>query len=257
MKRRNTPGGWLIGAAALIGISLASPTASAPAAPLAFSDSIARPSESVTSRDIEASNAEVAAAYGALMAMWTAHFDQLGARFENPALVRYRGTARTGCGVMPRDNAVYCPQTNAIYFDEVFVAGIAKRIGRHLGTDGDMAAVGVIAHEVGHAVAIQLGYESRITYANEATADCLAGAFARAAKADGSLEEGDLDEAYLGMAMAGDAEPELTGDRRVDTHILQRAALMGHGTREQRMENFRSGLDRGPPGCLPAFSDRV
>ena len=136
---------------------------------------------------------------------------------------------------MPQDNAVYCPQNNTIYFDEVFVAGVAKQIGRELGTDGDMAAVGVIAHEVGHAVAIQLGYASRYTYANEATADCLAGAFARAARADGSLEKGDLEEAYLGMAMAGDAEPELTGDRRMDTRILQRAALMGHGTRDQRI----------------------
>ena len=59
------------------------------------------------------------------------------------------------------------------------------------------------------------------------------------------------------MAMAGDAEPELTGNDRVDARIVQRAALMGHGTREQRMKNFRSGLDGGPQGCLPAFSDRV
>ena len=69
---------------------------------------------------------------------------------------------------------------------------------------------------------------------------------ARASKADGSLEDGDLEEAYLGMAMAGDAEPELTGNRRIDSRIQQRAALMGHGTREQRMENFERGLDRGP-----------
>ena len=255
MKRLNIRRA-LFAAAALIGISMASPTASAAAAPRAFADSIKRPSESVTAQEIEASNAKVASAYGALMAMWTAHFDTLGARFENPALLRYRGTVRSGCGVMPKDNAVYCPQTNAIYFDEIFVAGVAKQIGRQLGTDGDMAAIGVIAHEVGHAVAIQLGYASRFTYSNEAAADCLAGAFARSARSDGSLEKGDLEEAYLGMAMAGDAEPELTGDRRMDTRILQRAALMGHGTRDQRMENFRSGLDRGPQGCLPAFSDR-
>jgi predicted metalloprotease len=211
----------------------------------------------VTSRDIEASNAEVASAYGALMSMWTSHFEQLGTRFEQPDLVRYRGTVRTDCGVMPRNNAMYCPGTNTIFFDEVFVAGVAKQIGRQLGTDGDMGAVGVIAHEVGHAVAIQLGYESRFTYTNEATADCLAGAFARSAREDGSLEKGDLEEAYLGMAMAGDAEPELTGNRRVDARIIQRAALMGHGTREQRMENFRSGLDKGPEGCLPAFAERT
>ena len=245
----------LIVAAAMLGASAASPPMSADS--LAYRSDLDGPSVGLTNREIEASNAEVVAAYGALMAMWTAHFDALGARFEPPSLIRYRGTVRTGCGIMPKDNAVYCPQTNGIYFDEVFVAAVGKHIGRQLGTDGDMAAVGVIAHEVGHAVAIQLGHASRYTYVNEATADCLAGAFARAAKADGSLEKGDLEEAYLGMAMAGDAEPELTGDRRIDGRILQRAALMGHGTREQRMENFERGLDRGAPGCLPAFAERT
>jgi predicted metalloprotease len=244
----------LFAVVALIGVSLAPPAGSAAVAAAAYSDSIALPDGPVTSADIAAANAKVAAAYHALMTMWTARFGQLGAQFEEPSLLRYRGTVRTGCGIVPQDNALYCPTANAIFFDEVFVARIAKQIGRQLGTDGDMAAVGVIAHEVGHAVAIQLGYESRFTYDNEAAADCLAGAFARSARADGSLEKGDLDEAYLGMAMAGDAEPELTGDRRTDRRILQRAALMGHGTREQRMENFQTGLDRGPEGCLPAFS---
>jgi predicted metalloprotease len=226
------------------------------AAPHAYRDDPTRPVVTVTAREIAASNAEVVAAYGALMSMWTAHFEQVGARFEQPSLIRYRGTARTSCGVMPQNNAVYCPQNNGIYFDEAFVAAVGKQIGRQLGTDGDMATVGVIAHEVGHAVAIQLGYTSRFTYVNEATADCLAGAFARASQADGTLEDGDLEEAYLGMAMAGDAEPELTGDRRSDSRI-QRAALMGHGTREQRMGNFERGLDRGPQGCLPAFAERT
>jgi predicted metalloprotease len=240
--------------AAVAGLTMAMPADAAPVVPVvAFAPADDR-APVVTARDVEASNAEVAAAYGALVQMWTEHFDALGERFAPPALRRYRGTVRTNCGVMPQNNAVYCPQANTIYFDEVFVAGVAKHIGRELGTDGDMAAVGVIAHEVGHAVAIQLGFASRFTYANEATADCLAGAFARSARADGSLEEGDLEEAYLGMAMAGDAEPELTGDERVDSRIRRRATLMGHGTREQRMQNFRSGLDNGPQGCLPAFT---
>jgi predicted metalloprotease len=243
--------------AALAGLSMTTSAAAAPVAPAAAFAAADDRAPVVTAREIEASNAEVAAAYGALIQMWTEHFDALGERFAAPTLRRYRGSVRTNCGVMPQNNAVYCPQANTIYFDEVFVAGVAKHIGRELGTDGDMAAVGVIAHEVGHAVAIQLGYASRFTYANEATADCLAGAFARSARADGSLEEGDLEEAYLGMAMAGDAEPRLTGDERVDSRILRRAALMGHGTREQRMQNFRSGLDKGPQGCLPAFAPQT
>ena len=204
----------------------------------------------VTERDVTASNEKVALAYAALVTMWRTEFRQAGQRFAVPDLARYRGAIRTGCGIMRGDNAAYCPDDNAIYFDEVFVAAQAKRAARALGTDGDMAAVGVIAHEMGHAVAMQLGYVSPYNYENEATADCLAGAFAQQAARDGSLEKGDAEEAFYAMSTAGDPTPMLTGNRRVDRVILTRAALMGHGTREQRMHNFGAGLEDGPAACF-------
>jgi precorrin-4 methylase len=55
------------------------------------------------------------------------------------------------------------------------------------------------------------------------------------------------------MAAAADPTPELTGNRRVDRVILTRAARMAHGTKEQRMENFRSGLDGGAGACFEAL----
>lgn len=207
----------------------------------------------VTSRDISASNQKVRMAHAALADMWTRHFAQIGDRFAVPGLARYRGAARSACGIMRQNNAGYCPADNVIYFDEVFVAAQAKAAGSQLGTDGDMAAVGIIAHEMGHAVALQLGYRSRSTYVMEATADCLAGAFADEADRDGSLEPGDIDEAFFGMAAAGDPTPELTGDARVDRRILRVASTMGHGTREQRTANFKRGLDGGAGACLDDF----
>ncbi|MEO8194881.1 MAG: neutral zinc metallopeptidase [Gemmatimonadales bacterium] len=207
----------------------------------------------ITSRDVAASNEKVRMAHAALTAMWTSHFREVGARFAVPGLVRYRGGAASACGFMYRNNAGYCPGDNTIYFDEIFVAAQAKAAARQLGTDGDMAVVGIIAHEMGHAVALQLGYRSRTTYANEATADCLAGAFAEQAKRDGSLERGDIEEAFFGMASAGDPTPELTGDSRLDQTILRNASRMGHGTREQRTENFRQGLEGGAGACLDEF----
>ena len=69
---------------------------------------------------------------------------------------------------------------------------------------------------MGHAVAMQLGYESPVAYENEAAADCLAGAFAKHADKSGSLEKGDVEEAFFGMAAAADPTPELTGNRRID-----------------------------------------
>lgn len=208
---------------------------------------------SVTAADVEASNQKVAMAYGSLVQMWGDAFAAVGARFERPDIVRYRSAVRTPCGVMRSGNAGYCVGDNTIYYDDVFVAGQAKAAARQLGTDGDMAAVGVIAHEMGHAVAMQLGHMWRDSYRNEAVADCLAGAFAKEAGRKGELETGDVDEAYYGMASAGDPTPQLTGDNRVDRAILVRAARMGHGTDEQRVGNFRAGLDRGAGACLAEF----
>lgn len=207
----------------------------------------------VTLRDVRASNQKVAMAHAALREMWSGHFRELGSRFAVPRLIRYQGGAMSACGLMRPNNAGYCPADNTIYFDEVFVAAQAKNAAREIGTDGDMAAVGIVAHEMGHAVAIQLGYASRYTYQNESVADCLAGAFALRAERDGSLEDGDLEEAFFGMAAAADPTPRLTGNERTDRRIRRAAALMGHGTREQRTSNFSRGYEGGPGACLDDF----
>jgi predicted metalloprotease len=207
----------------------------------------------VTRQEVDASNAKVQLAYNALVQMWGADFQQIGDRFVAPQLARYRSPIRTPCGVMTPNNAGYCYADNTIYFDDVFVAAQEKAAGQALGTDGDMAGLGIIAHEMGHAVAMQLGHASRISYQNEATADCLAGAFTQHASKDGSLEKGDVEEAEYGMASAGDPTPELTGNRRVDQRILARLEMDSHGTREQRVQNFRTGLNGGAGACLADF----
>lgn len=204
----------------------------------------------VTARDVYASNTKVAAAYGALVTMWTNDFRQIGERFVAPRIARYTGAARTSCGTIRGNNAEYCYTSNTIFYDEVFVAGMVKSAAHALGTDGDMAGIGIIAHEMGHAVAMQLGHQSRSSYENEATADCLAGAFTLQAERDGSLEKGDVEEAFYGMSLSGDPTPEATGNPRVDAIIQARLSRQSHGTKEQRMDNFKAGLDSGPSGCL-------
>jgi predicted metalloprotease len=230
------------------------PAASAVAAPVNGPTPADAVSARVTAADVAASNEKARMAYGALVPMWEAHFESLGERFAAPRHARFNGPGvRTACGAVTANNAAYCPRTNTIYYDELFLAAMAKRAASQLGTDGDMAAVGVIAHEMGHAVAIQLGNMSRYTYENEKTADCLAGAFARQAEADGSLEDGDLDEALYGMAAAGDPTPQPTGNPRYDARVVRMVRLMGHGTREQRMANFKAGYDGGAGACLASF----
>ena len=232
---------------AVVGAAVPGPLLAAPAP-------LAAPAD-ITESDIAASNAKVNAAFGALVSMWGQRFADLGLRFAPPALLAYRGTTRTAGGVMSANNAAYCAALNAVYFDEAFLARLAGAASRQLGTDGDMAAIGVIAHEMGHAVVVQLGASSPIPYENEAAADCLAGAFTEESARDGSLEAGDLDEAFFGLAAAGDPTPELTGDRRIDSRILTRATLAGHGSREQRLANFRAGYSRGAGVCVDALRD--
>lgn len=207
----------------------------------------------VTANDVAASNQKVASAYGALVTMWSNDFQQIGEQFDAPRIARYRGRVMTSCGIIASNNAEYCPRNNTIFYDEVFVAGMAKSAAQTLHTDGDMTGIGIIAHEMGHAVAMQLGHQSRDSYENESTADCLAGAFAKQADKDGELEEGDIDEAFYGMSLAGDPVPEPTGNARYDALIQARLARQSHGTKDQRMQNFRVGLDGGAKACLDDF----
>lgn len=207
----------------------------------------------VTARDVQISNQKIQMAHAALITMWGGDFRAIGLRFAPPDLVPYLTGVRSACGIMRQSNALYCPRDNTIYFDEVFVASQAKSAANQLGTDGDMAAVGIVAHEMGHAVAMQLGHVFRNSYENEATADCLAGAFAEQSSKDGALEDGDIDEAFYAMSTAGDPVPEPTGDSRMDSWILARLARRAHGTREQRMDNFKRGLEGGAGACLPEF----
>jgi uncharacterized protein len=211
------------------------------------------PTIDVSEQEVDASNRKIWAVYDALVSMWTADFKQIGEKFAAPGVARYRMRIRTPCGYLMPENAEYCAANNTIYFDDVFVAGQVKEAGQALGTDGDMAGLGIIAHEMGHAVAMQLGHAYRQSYENEATADCLAGAFTLHAKGDGSLEQGDIEEAEFGLSTAGDPAPQLTGNERVDQRILARLERVGHGTREQRVQNFRTGLSGGAGACLEEF----
>jgi predicted metalloprotease len=244
--------GRRLAVAAMIASAVAGSSSVAFAAP---GDPVTEPSRPirVTASDVEASNQKIGGAYAALAQMWTSNFKQIGEEFATPRIVRYTRSGYTACGVIRSNNAQYCPNNNTIYYDEIFVAGMAKIAASSVGTDGDMAAVGIIAHEMGHAVAMQLGHASRSSYQNESTADCLAGAFTKQADKDGQIEPGDIDEAFFGMSMAGDPTPEPTGNPRMDARIQARLVSQGHGTKEQRMQNFRDGLDGGAKACLDEF----
>jgi uncharacterized protein len=242
----------------LVALAFTAATLGLPAAAVAAEPGTAPPAKGprieITQHDLDASNQKVKGVYAALVSMWTNQFQQIGERFVAPHIALYEGGARTACGIIGSNNAEYCPRSNTIYFDDIFVAGMEKTAANALGTDGDMAGLGIIAHEMGHAVAIQLGHESRNSYENESTADCLAGAFTKQSGKDGTLEKGDIEEAFYGMSLAGDPTPQPTGNRRVDAMIQARLEQQSHGTKDQRMQNFRTGLEGGPAACLDDFA---
>jgi hypothetical protein len=58
------------------------------------------------------------------------------------------------------------------------------------------------------------------------------------------------------MSLAGDPTPEPTGNARYDAIIQARLAKQSHGTRDQRVQNFRAGFGDGAGACLEDFRGR-
>lgn len=186
--------------------------------------------DDLTQQDVIAAAAKWDEAYPALDAFWRGSFAQHGIGYTTPRVVSMNANVvSTGCGVVERSGPFYCAKDHTIYYDPIFVAGEMKKVGGRLGTDGDMAAITIMAHEWGHAVQRLLGRLGRGKY-TELQADCLAGAFANYGLRAGHLQQGDVEEAEMGLAIAGDAH----GD---------------HGSPRERMNSFALGFQTGGGAC--------
>jgi predicted metalloprotease len=189
----------------------------------------------VTAGDVRDTVNKVNAAQRIFERSWAQIFN--GADYVGPRLVAYVNPIRTPCGAMYTDNAGYCPMSNTIYYDPVFLAHLTRTASDELGSDGDYAAVVALAHEWGHAVALQLGIEHRLPVLNEAVADCLAGAVTRQLDQDGYLDPGDLDEARFTFSILGDHPGVRMSDSRA------------HGDSQTRVTQFTRGFNEGLSAC--------
>lgn len=187
--------------------------------------------DNLTQDDLVAAATQWNEAYPALDAFWRDAFAQARLRYATPRiLVMTSDVVQTGCGTVRRHGPLYCPADHTIYFDPVFVAGEMKRVGERLGTDGDMAAITMLAHEWGHAVQRMIGVSNSNSRTNEMQADCMAGGFARYGLEKGYLEQGDVEEAQMALAIAG--------------------AVHGtHPNPQQRVNSFMLGFERGGGAC--------
>jgi predicted metalloprotease len=192
--------------------------------------------------------------------VWNPVFQQMNRRYQEPRLVLFSGAVQSACGMAQAAvGPFYCPGDQRVYIDLDFLA----QMQRQLGAPGDFAAAYVIAHEVGHHVQNQLGVLGRVQElrgrASEAEgnalqvrvelqADCLAGMWARRAQdARQILEDGDIDEGLNAAAAVGDDRLQRRARGQVQPDSFT------HGSSEQRVRWFRTGLQSGQLEACDTF----
>jgi predicted metalloprotease len=172
--------------------------------------------------------------------------------YVRPTLVVFSDQVATdGCGnATSGAGPFYCPADGRLYLDPTFY----QVMERNLKAPGDFAQAYVIAHEVGHHVQKLIGSsrlhiegesQNQTSVRVELQADCFAGVWGKAAKADLSITDEDLGEA-LGAAHAIGDDALGNGD----------AARYTHGTSAQRIRWFRRGFDGGDAGNCDTFAER-
>ena len=195
----------------------------------------------------------VAAILGETEDVWSALFSNMGQTYEPPRLVLFTGRVQSACGTA--SSAVgpfYCPGDRQIYIDLSFFQQMENR----LGGGGDFAEAYVIAHEVGHHIQTLTGVTARVNdvrrrggdlegdggllVRQELQADCYSGVWAHHAQQRHAwLEPGDIEEALNTAAAIGDDNLQRQSRGTVVPDSFT------HGTSEQRVRWFRTGLENG------------
>jgi predicted metalloprotease len=191
---------------------------------------------------------------------WRALFRGGGGTYEEPRLVLFTGAVESACGfAQAAMGPFYCPGDRKVYIDLGFYRDLRERMG----APGDFAQAYVIAHEVGHHVQNLLGITEKVhalrnrlsqTEYNQVSvrlelqADCFAGLWAHHAdRSRQILEKGDIDEALNAASMIGDDMLQ----RRSRGYVTPDSFT--HGTSEQRVRWFRTGLQSGSVGACDTF----
>jgi predicted metalloprotease len=197
-------------------------------------------------------------------AAWT---ELLPGQYEETRAVLFRDAIQSACGfAQSATGPFYCPGDRRVYLD----LGFFDELQRRFGAPGDFAQAYVLAHEVGHHVQTVLGIEGQVRQSQQARpqsanalsvrlelqADWFAGVWGHSATKPGQfmagrieLEQGDVEEG-LGAAAA-------IGDDRLQRMAGSRVApdQFTHGSSEERVRWFRSGLEAGNPRFCNTFDE--
>ncbi len=193
----------------------------------------------------------VAAVLGDTEDVWESVFKTMGARYEPPRLVLFRQATQSACGrASASAGPFYCSADRHLYLDSAFFNELSRRFG----APGDFAQAYVIAHEVGHHVQNLTGTMRKVDQQMQRTdargrndlsvrlelqADCYAGIWGHFAQRRNLLEAGDLEEGFRAAAAVGDDAIQ----KRSQGYVVPESFT--HGSAEQRLRWFRTGLDSG------------
>jgi predicted metalloprotease len=192
---------------------------------------------------------------------WNVLFSQMGKTYREPKLVLFSDAVDSACGfAQAAMGPFYCPADYKVYIDLSFYRDLQERFK----VPGDFAQAYVIAHEVGHHVqnlleilpqVHQLQRQSSRTQANqlsvrlELQADCLAGVWANHTdKSRHILERGDVEEALNAASSIGDDRIQKQSRGYVTPDSFT------HGSSEQRVRWFSTGLKKGQIGACDTFN---
>ena len=192
--------------------------------------------------------------------VWTALFQAMGSRYEPPKLVLFRKSVASMCGrASSAAGPFYCPADRKLYLDTAFFQELQTRFG----APGDFAQAYVIAHEVGHHVQNQMGTMREFNQAAdklddrrrnalsvrlELQADCYAGVWGFYAAKRKLLDPGDAEEGLRAASAVGDD----TIQKRTQGYAVPDGFT--HGTAEQRMKWFQTGMQSGDPRSCNTFA---
>lgn len=195
--------------------------------------------------------------------VWSRQFAQAGRTYTPPAAeVLYDQSTLTGCGLgQSAMGPFYCSQDQKVYLDLAFWQELDSRFG----ASGEAARAYVIAHEMGHHVQNLLGQSTEASRLGargaqsgsvrlELQADCYAGVWAaHASEVSGgkvALDPKDIEQGLRAAAAVGDDALQRATTGRVAPDSFT------HGTSEQRMRWFRTGVASGNPGACDTFGTR-
>ncbi|HEU4946247.1 MAG TPA: neutral zinc metallopeptidase [Kribbella sp.] len=190
-----------------------------------------------------------------IQGFWAAEMPRRGKKYTRAPMQVFDGSTSTGCG--PATSAVgpfYCPPDRKVYLDLGFFQVLQTELGAQ---GGDFAEAYVIAHEYGHHVQNLYGILGQIqsregptsdSVRSELQADCLAGVWTNhattVADRDGDtlisgLTEDDISRGLDAAAAVGDDRIQKKAQGRVSPETFS------HGTAEQRMKWFKTGMSSG------------